>query len=241
MPSKRADYDSPWKEVLERYFEPFMAFFFPQAHSEIDWSRGHEFLDKELQQVVREAEVGRQIVDKLVKVWLKNGAETWLLIHVEVQSQAEAGFGWRMFTYNYRLYDRYSVEVISIAVLADEDLTWRPQEFGYGRWGGETHLRFLTVKLLDYVDQWSQLEQNRNPFAVVVMAHIRAQMTRRKPKVDCTGKSISSKGSMIGVTNGSMYWSCSGLSTGCWSCQSGWLELFLPRLPAMRRQRKCAM
>ena len=27
-------YDSPWKDVLERYFAEFMAFFFPAAHAE---------------------------------------------------------------------------------------------------------------------------------------------------------------------------------------------------------------
>jgi hypothetical protein len=30
-----ADYDSPWKEALDRYFEPCMAFFFPHAHADI--------------------------------------------------------------------------------------------------------------------------------------------------------------------------------------------------------------
>lgn len=33
------DYDSPWKEVLDYYFAEFMAFFFPQAYSEIDWKK----------------------------------------------------------------------------------------------------------------------------------------------------------------------------------------------------------
>jgi hypothetical protein len=44
------DFDSPWKEALEHYFPQFMAFFFPHAHGDIDWARGYEFLDKELQQ-----------------------------------------------------------------------------------------------------------------------------------------------------------------------------------------------
>jgi hypothetical protein len=61
-----------------------MAFFFPQAHAEIDWPRGYEVLDKELQQVVRAAETGRRVVDKLVKVWRRDGQEAWVLIHVEV-------------------------------------------------------------------------------------------------------------------------------------------------------------
>jgi len=55
MNQPQTDYDSPWKEIIERYFEPFMAFFFPEAHSEIHWDHGYEFLDKELQQVVRDA------------------------------------------------------------------------------------------------------------------------------------------------------------------------------------------
>jgi hypothetical protein len=33
------DYDSPWKEVLERFFPEFMAFFFPDACAAIDWSK----------------------------------------------------------------------------------------------------------------------------------------------------------------------------------------------------------
>src|SRR5262249_42776258 len=36
--------DTPWKEALGRYFEPFTAFFFPAAHREIDWARGSRVL-----------------------------------------------------------------------------------------------------------------------------------------------------------------------------------------------------
>ena len=55
-----SDFDSPWKEILDSYFELFLAFFFPHAHRDIDWSRGYEILDTELQQLVREAEVGER-------------------------------------------------------------------------------------------------------------------------------------------------------------------------------------
>jgi hypothetical protein len=41
------DYDSPWKEALDAYFEPFLALLFPEVHRPIDWSRGYESLDKE--------------------------------------------------------------------------------------------------------------------------------------------------------------------------------------------------
>ena len=39
------DYDSPWKEALEDYLEPFLALFFPENHTNIDWSRVPECLD----------------------------------------------------------------------------------------------------------------------------------------------------------------------------------------------------
>ncbi|NEO01472.1 MAG: hypothetical protein F6K50_40605, partial [Moorea sp. SIO3I7] len=38
--------------------------------------------------------------DKLVKVWRTDGQETWVLIHVEVQSQYESVFAERIYVYN---------------------------------------------------------------------------------------------------------------------------------------------
>jgi len=57
MSENATEFDSPWKDALDYYSEDFMLLFFPQAHSEISWSQGYEFLDKELQQVVRDAEL----------------------------------------------------------------------------------------------------------------------------------------------------------------------------------------
>src|SRR5688572_23238702 len=166
------DYDSPWKGAVEHYFNDCLAFFFPQAAAEIDWSRGYEFLDKELQQVVPEAELGRRTVDKLVKVWQRTGDEAWVLIHLEVQSQVEAEFAERMYVYHYRLFDRYRRRIASLAILGDERPKWRPESYGYELWGCRIRLEFPTIKLLAYKAQWAELEQSRNPFAVLVMAHL---------------------------------------------------------------------
>ena len=182
MEDLRAEYDSPWKEALERYFCEFMAFFHPEAHREIDWTRGYEFLDKELQQIAPEATLGSRRVDKLARVWRREGDETWVLVHVEVQSQQEAGFAERMYVYNYRLFDRYHRHVASLAVLGDERAGWRPDSFGYELWGSQVGFRFPVIKLLDYRERWEELETSDNPFAVVVMAHLKAQETRRDEK-----------------------------------------------------------
>ena len=177
------DYDSPWKEMLERYFEEFMAFFFPQAHAEIDWVQGYQFLDKELQQIVRDAELGRRLVDKLVSVvQQRTGRETWVLVHVEVQGEPEPQFDKRMYVYNYRLFDRYDRPVCSLAVLADEKTNWRPKRFRYEIWGCKVSLTFPIVKLLDYQRREPELEQETNPFALMVLAYLKARVTRKKPE-----------------------------------------------------------
>ncbi|NER24474.1 MAG: hypothetical protein F6J86_40760 [Symploca sp. SIO1B1] len=87
-----ANYDTPWKEVLQQYFEPFLSFFFPKVHPLIDGHQPPESLDKELEQILRQADSGERIADKLFKVWLQDGKPTWVLIHVEVQSQSDSDF-----------------------------------------------------------------------------------------------------------------------------------------------------
>ena len=171
------DFDGAWKEALEQYFADFIAFCLPAAHAEIDWQRGHTFLDQELRQIVQDAELGRRRVDKLVQVWRLDGAEAWVLIHIEVQSQHDTEFAERMYVYNYRIFDRYRRQVSSIAVLGDESATWRPASFGYTLWDCQVDFRFPVVKLVDYRNQWAQLEASANPFATVVMAHLKTQET----------------------------------------------------------------
>jgi hypothetical protein len=175
------DYDSPWKEALDVYFQPFLALFFPQTNADIDWSRGHEFLDKELQQIVPKAARGRLYVDKLVKVWRKNGRETWVLIHIEVQTQRDRRFPKRMFDYNRRISDRYNRTVVSLAVLADDDRKWRPDHFEEELWGWSAGMRWPSAKLLDFVGREQFLEDSPNPFAKVVLAHLKALQTRGDP------------------------------------------------------------
>ena len=186
MIEPRSDYDSPWKEILEAYFRDFIGFFFPHIEPEIAWERGYDFLDKELQQVVRDAELGRRYADKLVKVWRGSGEEAWVMTHIKIQGQEETHFTERMFTYNYRLRARFAIPargrynrpIASLAVLGDERSTWRPRSYTDELWGCRIQFEFPVVKLLDYGANWSDLENNPNPFALVVMAHLKAKETR---------------------------------------------------------------
>lgn len=173
------DYDSPWKEAVEHYFSEFMAFYFPKAFKEIDWSKEHVFLDQELRAVVQDAELGKRFVDKLVRVTLLTGDEKWIYIHIEVQGTKQAEFSERMFVYNYRIYDRYRRPVASMAILVDEHVNWRPDYFCYSVLGSETSIRFPIAKLTDYHDQLEALKASENSFAIVTATHILTQQTRK--------------------------------------------------------------
>ncbi len=177
-----SDFDSPWKEALEFFFEDFIEFFFPQVHADIDWARGVEFLDKELQQLVPESEHGLRIVDKLARVFRLSGDEDWVLAHVEVQGQPEQNFEQRMYVYNFRVFDRFGRQVATLAVLCDNRAEWRPSEYRSELWGCEVRFRFPTVKLLDYAGDWAALEASPNPFAAVVMAHVKTKETAHDPE-----------------------------------------------------------
>ncbi|WP_338463083.1 DUF4351 domain-containing protein (plasmid) [Synechococcus elongatus IITB7] len=173
------DSDSPWKELIEVFFPEFIRFFLPVADPEIAWDRGYEFLDKELQQITADAEVGRRYADKLVKVWTTAGLETWVLVHVEVQGTRDTAFEERMFVYRYRIYDRFRKPTASVAILADEQPNWRPDAFETQLWGSSDRSQFVSIKLLDYQDQFEQLLQNENPFAIAVAAHLKALQTKQ--------------------------------------------------------------
>ena len=85
------DYDSPWKEALTRYF--------PLAYQAINWSQPHIFLDQELAQIVRDGEIVKWRIDRLVQVTTLTSEIEWVYIHIEVQSQVDSDFSERLFTY----------------------------------------------------------------------------------------------------------------------------------------------
>ncbi|MBS1661503.1 MAG: hypothetical protein JST68_10685 [Bacteroidetes bacterium] len=86
--------DALWKGMLERVFDDLLRFLFEDADKVFDLERGFEFLDKELAELYPEPGKGADVrfVDKLVKVFLKDGTEEWVLVRVEVQGQHDAAF-----------------------------------------------------------------------------------------------------------------------------------------------------
>jgi hypothetical protein len=182
------DYDSPWKEGMELYFKELMQFFFPDIAREIAWKRGYEFLDKELQQVVRDAEIGRRHADKLVKVWSLQDEPFHVMIHIEVQSDKDPDFPRRMYIYNYRIFDKSERPVTSLAILADEVGSWRPNGYTSEQWGCKINFEFPMVKLIDYANKIDDLLNHKNPFAIITAAHLKTKATKDNPQERYTWK-----------------------------------------------------
>lgn len=166
------NFDTPWKDILENYFQLFMQFCLPEIALEIDWSRGYESLDKELSATCPETELGDREVDKLFKIWKLDGEESWILFHVEIQGQRVTKFEKRMFVYHYRLFDRYEKPLVSLAILTDKNKKWRPNFYQHNLWGCKLEFHFLVIKLKDYSGNEETLYNSNNPFAFVILSHL---------------------------------------------------------------------
>ncbi len=83
-----------------------------------------------------------------------------------------------MFIYYYRLYDLYPEQVVSLAIIADEEPNWRPDEYQHALHGTQVDFRYRTVKIWDSNNRWIELEKDPNPFALVVRAHLKTKATR---------------------------------------------------------------
>jgi hypothetical protein len=178
MTKIRANEDSPWKLLLRKYFRKAIEFFFPTIAHLIDWTKPIEFLDTEFQKITPDAEIGKRFADQLVKVQLKKGKELILLMHLEIQAAPEKNFPERMFIYAIRIFERFHQLPVSLAILCDGKRDWRPSAYSLTTPGSALQFDFTAVKLMDYETQWSQLEQSRNPFAVVVMSHLKTRETK---------------------------------------------------------------
>ena len=163
--------DILWKGILEEVFPDLLLFLFPDAESRFNMKRKVVFLDKELAELypAPEKNADTRFVDKLVKVYTKAGTVKYLLIHIEVQGQYDMEFTKRMWTYFYRIYDRFLGQpVIPIAIFTGPDGKRMGDRFELAYEGMELTYKFNTLHIIDFKDK--DLEASNNPFALVLLA-----------------------------------------------------------------------
>lgn len=158
--------DTLWKGIIENLVDDFVRYFFFEHVEEIDFERGFEFLDPELQKLMPDNHGQKRHADKLIQVWFKDGLEIWFLIHVEVQGYQDPLFAARMFEYMYRIRDKYQRPVTGLAIYTDWNRNYHYTEFTEVFLGSKLHYPFNTYVLRDH--PVAELSQNLNPFAAIM-------------------------------------------------------------------------
>ena len=170
--------DILWKGIIEDLCDDFILFFFHEASKEFDFTKGFEFLDKELIQLFPETENNPKFVDKLVKVHLKTGEESWILVHVEVQGYQEVNFEHRMFIYYYRILEKHNKPITALAIFTDEDKNYHPKEYVSDYLGTKLSYRFNTYKVMDQDEE--ELSKSQNIFSQVILTVLIWLKNRKK-------------------------------------------------------------
>jgi hypothetical protein len=141
--------------------------------------KGFRYLDKELEQLFP-VENGNapKFVDKLVQVYTKQGKEEWILIHIEVQGYNDPHFARRMFTYFYRILDKYNKPVTAVAIFTGNNKKFHPAAYEYEYLGTKNTFQFNTHCIIDQDEQ--ALANDDNPFATVLLT---AMLAMKKKKL----------------------------------------------------------
>ncbi|MCS6919036.1 MAG: hypothetical protein NZM28_04640 [Fimbriimonadales bacterium] len=170
--------DATWKAYLDdqERLRLLVAHGDPELHERIDWERGVVFRDKELAKIAPKSVTGVQIVDKLVQVYLRDGTEEWLLIHIEVQSTPQSDFEERIFAYFVAIWLHYRRRVVSLVILADENPNWRPSRYELATGKCRVSFEFPTLKLMD-LDERALVEAGDSA-SLILAAFLRAMRTR---------------------------------------------------------------
>ncbi len=138
-------------------------------------------MDKELRAIIpeRERKKGKRIADLLVKAYLNDGTEKWILLHTEIEAASQEDFAFRLFQYHYRLLDRYRVPVETIAVFTGEKSQRRPSEYWHQGIRTTIQFRYLTYHIFDHGE--AELLQMDNPFGLIVLACQKALLEGKVP------------------------------------------------------------
>ena len=179
------------KAAFEEIFPHLLRFCFPDADKVFDFRKGFVFLDKELTELFPELKKqgGSRFVDMLVKTFLKNGKEEWILVHIEIQGGSTKGFPKRMFQYWYRIYDRYGVDIIALAIFTGNKRQQHPDTFHKIFMGTEITYRYNAYHIFDHSE--AELLAMDNPFALIVMAAQKALLQGKVPEEELAGHRLT--------------------------------------------------
>ena len=164
----RQDFDAYWKALLPMFLKDLIQLCMPEVYPYIDFSAQPRFLEQELHDIsVKQGKKGKKYLDKLVDVKLKDGSNTWLLIHIEFQNYEDPHFPERMHGYYYRILYKYGRDLTALAVYTGDI---KDQRDAYFRrlFTRNVLYEYYTYSIKD-ADEETLLASD-NPFALAVLS-----------------------------------------------------------------------
>ena len=166
---ERRDIDQITKRLIKEFFKEFLSFFFPELVKQIDFS-SVVFIDKEL--FSGQVQGPKNIADVLAEIKLSNGEEKIALCHIEIQSEKEAEFPERMYSYFNNIWMEHKKPVFAFALFLDKK-KWRvpvKDEFKLNFMGTELRYKYHLRKSTEYL--YKNYLDHENPITAALMARM---------------------------------------------------------------------
>jgi predicted transposase/invertase (TIGR01784 family) len=161
-------HDEAFKKLLHTFFAEFIALFFPELESQLDFSQTRFLMQEQLVDVVGEE---ARTLDLLLETKYI-GTDAFILIHLEPQSYRQADFQERMFIYFSRLFERHRKEhqlIIPIAIFTSAESKNERNSLNMSILGEDIlQFRFLKVELIN--QPWRRFIDSNNPVAAALLA-----------------------------------------------------------------------
>ena len=173
---ERVDFDSLFKTVMHRYFWDGLQIFSPALYEDADISKEPEFLEQELEKIAFDQKKGPNRTDLLVRVPMKDGADQWLLAHLELQGRGGGDLPTRMNRYRSMIYLKYDAEPVAFAVLTSPRPKREPRSYVSERYETRVVYEYKNIDVRDLDDD--KLLSGDNRIALILYAAKRAQESR---------------------------------------------------------------
>ena len=155
------DFDGIWKDFALFFWRDILHDFIPALYDMADLEREAESLDKELHEIIESdtekenRKSSKRYVDCLLKIYLRNGSEEWVLLHIEIQGRGGEMISLRMFRYHCLIFLRHKRHPASIAILTAKrpKKEGEPGKYNADMFGTKIEYKYHTVKAYEYDDE----------------------------------------------------------------------------------------
>ena len=141
--------DTLWKGMIHDLLPYIIQFHYPYEYSLIDWGRGFEFINLEIDQLTPTSPQMGRVADVLVKLYLIGGEEVFFLFHLEIQGYVDETIPKRVFQMLYRTEETYGICPEILVIYVDEKPDFKPTQYKHRVWETAIRVDFKTFKLLD--------------------------------------------------------------------------------------------